>query len=56
MPDRDYLLQQAEKCRRLAASALDAKLAGTLRGMAEEYESEAQRLASEEPQPRPQIP
>jgi hypothetical protein len=55
MPTRDYLLEQAEKCRRLAAATIDEKVARTLRGMASEYEADAAQLAEERPEPRPGI-
>jgi hypothetical protein len=56
MPTRESLLEQAEKCRRLAAATLDEKMARTLRGMAEECEAEAAGMTEEAPQPRPEMP
>jgi hypothetical protein len=55
MPTRPYLLQQAEKCRRLASSTTDEKVSRTLRSMADEYDAEAARLAKEPPEPRPEM-
>lgn len=39
--DPGWLAQQARRCRRLAASAIDRRTARTLSLMAEEYEREA---------------
>lgn len=47
IPDRahiDFLLTQAQKCRRLAASTTDDRTANTLSLMAIEYGDEAERL------------
>lgn len=43
----DYFRKQAEKCRRLAASSLDQRVAATLRFMAEEYEQKAKSIEEE---------
>lgn len=40
----EYLKKQAAKCRTLAATTLDKRVAGTLIGMAEEYEQKARSL------------
>jgi hypothetical protein len=43
-----FLREQAERCRRLAASTLDERVARTLRGMSDEYDQKAKELAARE--------
>lgn len=43
----EYLREQARRCRRLAKSVITADVVKTLTGMAEEYESRADRLEAE---------
>jgi hypothetical protein len=40
----EYLRRQALKCRNLARSTLDRRVAKTLEGMADEYEQKANEL------------
>lgn len=42
--DPQYLLNQARKCRNLAATTMDKRVAATLRGMAMEYDQKAQLI------------
>jgi hypothetical protein len=49
-----YLREQAERCRRLAATCADLKSARVLRDMAVEFEARAQALAAE-PQNAPTL-
>ena len=42
--DRDYLLSQAARCRRIASAMLDKKLHKSLNELAETYESQAASL------------
>jgi hypothetical protein len=51
----EYLLKQAERCRRLARATLDQRTRSTLLGMAEEYEQRADqvRVPSEPLHPLP---
>lgn len=44
MRHAEYLREQGERCRRLAASISDARTIRTLKGMAEEYETQARQL------------
>ena len=53
MSDATYFLEQAERCRRLAANLTDEQTAASLRELAEEFTRRAEELTNE---PRPPLP
>lgn len=56
MPEQtaDFLRAQSRRCRALAATTLDKRVAKTLSRMAEEYDAKAVELEQKPEQPNPQ--
>jgi hypothetical protein len=58
VPDEtsEYLRRQATKCRLLASTTLDQQVGATLRGMADDYDRQAEELRNDKDDgPRDQV-